>query len=60
VHVANALPTNITLNVVAVRQMTSEGKSDKMAFNMEVRMKGVQLNTSLRKKLHSMTFIDAC
>jgi hypothetical protein len=33
------LPANIPLNSVAVRQMTAEGQSDKMASDMEVRMK---------------------
>jgi hypothetical protein len=33
------LPANIPLNFVAVRQMTAEGQSDKMAPDMEVRMK---------------------
>jgi len=33
------LPANIPLNFVAVRQMTAEGQSDKMASDMEVRMK---------------------
>jgi hypothetical protein len=33
------LPTNIPLNFVAVRQMTAEGQADKMAADMEVRMK---------------------
>ena len=32
------LPANIPLNFVAVRQMTAEGQSDKMASDMEVRM----------------------
>jgi len=33
------LPANIPLNFVAGRQMTAEGQSDKMAPDMEVRMK---------------------
>jgi transposase len=33
------LPVNIPLNFFAVRQMTAEGQSDKMASGMEVRMK---------------------
>jgi hypothetical protein len=33
------LPANIPLNFVAVRQMTAEGQSDKMASDMEVHMK---------------------
>jgi len=33
------LPANIPLNVVAMRQMTAEGQSDKIASDMEVRMK---------------------
>ena len=33
------LPANIPLNFVAVRKMTIEGQSDKMASDMEVRMK---------------------
>jgi hypothetical protein len=33
------LPAKIPLNSVAVRQMTAEGQSDKMASDMEVRMK---------------------
>ena len=33
------LPANIPLNYVAVRQMTAEEQSDKMASDMEVRMK---------------------
>jgi hypothetical protein len=33
------LPANIPLNFVAVQQMTAEGQSDKMASDMEVRMK---------------------
>jgi hypothetical protein len=33
------LPANIPLNFVAVRQMTAEEQSDKMASGMEVRMK---------------------
>jgi len=33
------LPANIPLNFIAVRQMTREGQSDKMASDMEVRMK---------------------
>jgi len=33
------LPANIPLNFVAMRQMTAEGQSDKMASDMEVRMK---------------------
>jgi hypothetical protein len=33
------LPANIPLNFVAVRQMTVEGQPDKMASDMEVRMK---------------------
>ena len=36
-----SVPTNILLHFVAMLQMTSEGQSDKMASNMEVRMKGV-------------------
>jgi len=34
-----SVPTNILLHFVAMLQMTSEGQSDKMASNMEVRMK---------------------
>jgi len=33
------LPANIPLNFVAVRQKAAEGQSDKMASDMEVRMK---------------------
>jgi len=33
------LPATIPLNFVAVRQMTAEGQSDKMASDMEVHMK---------------------
>jgi len=33
------LSANIPLNFVAVQQMTAEGQSDKMASDMEVRMK---------------------
>ena len=33
------LPANIPLNFVAVRQMRAERQSDKMASDMEVRMK---------------------
>jgi hypothetical protein len=32
-------PANIPLNFVAVRQMTAEGQSDKLASDIEVRMK---------------------
>ena len=33
------LPADIPLNFVAVRQMTTEGASDKLASDVEVRMK---------------------
>mgnify|MGYP001860934035 CR=1 FL=1 len=33
------LSTSVLLHVVAVRQMAAEGQSDKMASDMEVRMK---------------------
>ena len=42
-------------------QMTAEGQSDKMASDMEVRMKQrCVIEFPMRKKLHPMTFTDAC
>jgi hypothetical protein len=37
------LPNSIPFNVVAVRQMTEEGRSDKIASDMEVSMKQMRI-----------------
>jgi hypothetical protein len=41
------LPDNIPLNSGAVRQITAEEQSDKMASDMEVRMKQMCVNEYL-------------
>jgi len=54
-------PANIPLNFVAARQMTAEGQSDKMASDMEVRMKQRCINEFLHaEKLAPNAFINAC
>jgi len=49
-------PTNIPLHFVAKGQMAAEEQSDMEVHTNE----GVSLNTSMKKKRHSWTFIDAC
>ena len=52
-------PANIPLNFVAVRQMTAERQPDKMASDMEVRMKQRHVTEFLHAEKHPMTFTDA-
>jgi hypothetical protein len=47
------LPANIPLNFVAVRQMAAERQSDKMASDMEVRMKHYCVTEILHEEKNS-------
>ena len=53
------LPTLPRYTFVAMRQMAAEGQSDKMASDMELRMKqSMSLNYSMGKKWHPLTIIN--
>ena len=53
------LPTSIPLHFV--RQMAAETQSDKQCLTWKsTGNKGLGLNFSMWKKLHPLTFMDAC
>ena len=55
------LPTHILLHVGTVWQMTAEGQSDGWLLTQKCRCsKGVSLSSSMWKKQHPLTSINAC
>ena len=54
-------PPNIPLDAAAVWQMAAEGHSERMSMTWKcIWSKGVQLNSSMWKKIHPLTFTDTC